>query len=108
MEGVGDHQQCAYVHVYGWHFQNNIHNYRILSSIVHTFLHEKRCWNIPWILYMEGTEKGFKMACMMKKLAMINFCEIILEIQNYFFWQKFLWNSGAHYTCMHIILDKIW
>ena len=24
-------------------------------------------------------EKGFKMAFMMKKLAMINFCEIILE-----------------------------
>ncbi len=24
------------------------------------------------------------------------------------FLPKSLWNSGAHYTCMHIILDKIW
>ncbi len=30
-------------------------------------------------------EKGFKMAFMMNKLAMINSCEIILEKQNYFF-----------------------
>jgi hypothetical protein len=30
-------------------------------------------------------EKGFKMAFMMNKLAMINSCEIILEI---FFWQN--------------------
>ena len=30
-------------------------------------------------------EKGFKMAFMMNKLAMINSCEIILEKQKYFF-----------------------
>jgi hypothetical protein len=28
---------------------------------------------------MEDAEKGFKMSFMMNKLAMINFCEIILE-----------------------------
>jgi hypothetical protein len=34
---------------------------------------------------MEGSQKGFKMAFMMKKLAMIHFCEIILEkIYNFF------------------------
>jgi hypothetical protein len=31
------------------------------------------------------TVKGFKMASMMTKLAMINSCEIILEKVNYFF-----------------------
>ncbi len=30
-------------------------------------------------------EKGFKMAFMMNKLAMINSCEIILEMKNNFF-----------------------
>jgi hypothetical protein len=56
--------------------------YRILSSIVHTFL----------VFYIENdaeiflahltwkvAEKGFKMAFMMNNLAMINSCEIILE-----------------------------
>jgi hypothetical protein len=41
-------------------------------------------------------EKGFKMACTMNKLAMINSCEIILE--KYFFLTKILSNSGAHCT----------
>ena len=31
---------------------------------------------------MEVTEKGFKMASMLNKLAMINSCEIILENKN--------------------------
>ncbi len=56
--------------------------YRILSSIVHTFL----------VFYIENdaeiflahftwkvAEKGFKVAFMMNNLAMINSCEIILE-----------------------------
>jgi hypothetical protein len=30
-------------------------------------------------------EKGFPMACMMNKLAMIDYCEIILENKIYFF-----------------------
>jgi hypothetical protein len=34
-------------------------NYRILSSIVHTFLHWKGCWNIPCALYMEGSWERF-------------------------------------------------
>jgi len=53
-------------------------------------------------------EKGFKLDSMMNKLAMINFCEISLESKINIFYQKSLWNSGVHYTCMHIILDKIW
>ncbi len=60
------------------------------------------------ILYMgKVAEKGFKMASMMNKLAMMNNCEIILENIINFFCQKSLWNSGAHYTCMRIILNKI-
>ncbi len=43
----------------------------------------------------------------MNKLAMINSCKIMMEKQKYFFCQKSLWNSGAHYTCMCIILNKI-
>jgi hypothetical protein len=34
--------------------------------------------------------KGFKMASMMNKLAMINSCEIILEKQNIFFLPKII------------------
>ncbi len=52
-------------------------------------------------------EKGFKMASMMNRLAMINSCGIILKI-NLIFCQNLLCHSGAHNTCMHIILDKIW
>ncbi len=44
---------------------------------------------------------------MINKLAMINSCELLLKNKDKFFCQKSLWNSGAHYTCMHIILDKI-
>ncbi len=79
----------------------------ILSSIVHTFLHWKWCWNIPAHYTWKVDEKGFKTAFMMDKLAMINYFEVILEKIKIFFCQKSLWNSGAHYTCMHIILDKI-
>ena len=53
-------------------------------------------------------EKGFKVAFMMNKLAMIYSCEIILEKQNNFLCLKSLWNLDAHYTCMHIILEKMW
>jgi hypothetical protein len=52
--------------------------YRILLSIVRTFCIE----NDAEILYPVNytwTNKGFKMAFMMNKLAMINSCEIILE-----------------------------
>ncbi len=52
--------------------------YRILLSIVRTFCIENDAEilnpvNCTW------TNKGFKMAFMMNKLAMINSCEIILE-----------------------------
>ncbi len=53
-------------------------------------------------------EKGFKMASMKKKLSMINSCELFLKNKINFFHQKSLWNSGVHYTFMHIILDKMW
>jgi len=43
------------------------------------------------------------MAFMMNKLAMIKYCEIILEKNC----QKSLRNLGADYTCMRITLDKI-
>jgi len=54
--------------------------YRILSSIVCTFLHWKWCWNIPCALSMECSWQRVYDAFMMNnKLAMINSCEIILE-----------------------------
>jgi len=85
---------------------SNCKGYCILLSIVCTILHWKWCWNIPctW----KVAEKGFNMAFMMNKLAIINSCEIILEKSKYFFCQKSFWNSGTHYTCMCIVLDKIW
>ena len=90
------------------------YTYHILSSIVHTFLHWKWCWNIPCALYMRKctgftgyTEKGFTIAFMMNKLAMIISFEIILKKINIFFCQKSLWNLGTHYTCTCMILDKI-
>ncbi len=43
---------------------------------------------------------------MINKLAMINSCKIILEKWRKLF-SKNLWNSGAHYTCILIIPDKI-
>ncbi len=51
-------------------------------------------------------EKGFKMASMMNKFAMINSCEIILENKINFFAKNHY--EIQIYTCMHIILDKIW
>jgi hypothetical protein len=53
--------------------------YHILLSIVHTFYIQ----NDAEIFLVHYTwtvaEKGFKMAFIMNKLAMINSCEIILE-----------------------------
>ncbi len=53
--------------------------YRILSSIVRTFYMQNDAEIFPAHYTWKVTEKGFKMACMMNKLAMINSCEIILE-----------------------------
>ncbi len=33
--------------------------------------------------------------------------KLFLKNKNNFFGQKLLWNSGAHYTCMRFILNKI-
>jgi hypothetical protein len=54
--------------------------YRILSSIVYTFLHENDAEIFPAHYTWKVAEKGLKMASMMNKLAMNNSCEIILEI----------------------------
>ncbi len=76
--------------------------YHILLSIVHTFYIE----NDAEIFLVHYTWKvadiGFKMTFMLNKLAMINSWKIKI-----FFCQKSLWNSGAHFTRMHIILNKI-
>jgi hypothetical protein len=52
---------------------------RILSSIVCLFLHGKCAEIFPAHCTWKVAEKGFKMAFMINKLAMINSCEIILE-----------------------------
>ncbi len=67
---------------------------------VHFFYIENDAGIFPAHYTSKVAEIGFKM----NKLAMINSCEII----PIFFCQKPLWNSGAHYICMHIILNKIW
>ncbi len=53
--------------------------YCTLSSIVHTFYIENDAEVFPAHSTWKVAEKGFKMAFMMNKLAMINSCEIILE-----------------------------
>ncbi len=53
--------------------------HRILSSIVRTFYMQNDAEIFPVHYTWKVAEKGFKMACMMNKLAMINSCEIILE-----------------------------
>ncbi len=52
--------------------------YHILLSIVHTFYMENDAEIFPAHYTWKVAEKGFKMASMMNKLAMINSCEIIL------------------------------
>ncbi len=51
----------------------------ILLSIEHTFYIENYAEIFPAHYTWKVAEKGFKMAFMMNKLAMINYCEIILE-----------------------------
>ncbi len=53
--------------------------YCILSSIAHTFYMENDAEIFPAHYTWWVAEKGFKMAFVMNKLAMINSCEIILE-----------------------------
>ncbi len=48
-------------------------------SIVRTFYMENDAVIFPAHYAWKVAEKGFKMASMMNKLAMINSCEIILE-----------------------------
>ncbi len=53
--------------------------YRILSSIVHTFYIENDAKIFPAHYTWKAAEKGFMMAFMMNKLAIIISCEITLE-----------------------------
>ncbi len=53
--------------------------YCVLSSILHTFCTENDAELFPAHYTWKVADKGFKMAIMMNKLAMINSCEIILE-----------------------------
>jgi hypothetical protein len=53
--------------------------YRILSTIVHNFYTENDAEIFSAHYIWKVTEKGFKMAFTMNKLAMMNYCEIILE-----------------------------
>ncbi len=73
-------------------------SYHILSSI---FEYDAEIFPVHYT--WKGAEKGFQIAFMMNKLAM----NISFEIKNNFFCQQSLWNSGEHYTSMHIILDRI-
>jgi hypothetical protein len=54
-------------------------NYRILSSKMHTFYIENDAEIFPAHYTWKVAEKGFKIAFMMNKLAMIIPFEIILE-----------------------------
>ncbi len=56
-----------------------VKNYCILSSIVRIFYIQNDAEIFPVHYTWKVAEKGFKMAFMMSKLAMINSCEIILE-----------------------------
>ncbi len=59
-------------------FQLKSHN-RILSSIVRTFYIENDAEIFPAHYTLKVAEKGFKIALMMNKVAMIISFEIILE-----------------------------
>jgi len=81
--------------------------YRILSSIVCIFYIENDAEIFPVHYTRNVAEKRIKIAFMMIKLAMIISFEIILDKIKIIFLKKSMWNSGAYYTCMHIILNKI-
>jgi hypothetical protein len=51
----------------------------ILSSIVRTFYMENDAQIFPAHYTWKVAEKGFKVACMMNKLAMINSCKITVK-----------------------------
>ncbi len=86
-------------------FWRHLLNYCLLLSMVCTFLHWKRCWNIPCALYTEGSWERVLWWLYLRWLFLL---KLLLKNKNYFFCQKSLWNSGANFTCMRIILDKIW
>ncbi len=66
---------------YWLHTNDNLLNdvYHILSSIVRNFFIENNVEIFPAHYTWKVAEKGFMMAFMMNKLAIINSCKIILE-----------------------------
>ncbi len=81
--------------------------YCILSSTAAIFYIENDAEIFPVHYTWKVAEKEFMMAFMMNKLSMINSCKITLKkLKLNIFFQKSLWNLGAHYTCMCIILKK--
>jgi hypothetical protein len=82
-----------------------ITSYHILLSLVRTFYIENDAEIFPAHCTWKVAEKGFKIAFMMNKLSQF--------LWNYS-WkrkgkccQKSLWNSGVHFTCICIVLDKM-
>ncbi len=64
--------------LYQWYYTIRV-KYHCLSSTAHNFYIENDAEIFPAHHTWKVAEKGFKMAFMMNKLAMINSCEIILE-----------------------------
>ncbi len=73
---------------------------------MHTFYIENDAEIFPAHYTWKVAENGFNKVFMMNKLAM-TLVKLFLKNKNTFFCQISFWNSGAHYTCMRIILDKI-
>ena len=63
----------------GINWKLTFQNYCILSSIVRTFYMESDAEIFPAHYTWKVADKGFQMASMINKLAMIKFYEIILE-----------------------------
>ncbi len=74
----GQIREC-FIAVYIFYQSKIIIKYHILLSIVCTFYMENDAEIFSAHYTRKVTEKGFKMALMMNKLAMMNSCEIILE-----------------------------
>ncbi len=68
------HRLCIEWHYAEWHY-----GYRILSSIVRTFIMENDAEIFHAHYTWKVVEKGYKMASMMNKLAMNYSCEIVLQ-----------------------------
>jgi hypothetical protein len=68
---------------------------------VHFFYIENKAEIFPAHYTWKAAEKWFKMAFMMNKLAMINFCEIIFEKKTLFFAKNYCKFRCALYLYAH-------